>query len=67
MLEPNKLGAKQIRQCVQKRIGAKEREETGVRSNQQMLEPKKSGKEKAGKKPRKVLEPKKERIRGYIL
>ena len=45
----------------------KKREEMGVRSNQQMLEPKKSGKEKVGKKPRKVLEPKKERIRGYIL
>ena len=61
------LGREKGREEAKERIGAKKREETGVRSNQQMLEPKKSGKEKAGKKPRKVLEPKKERIRGYIL
>ena len=29
-------------------------------SNQEMLEPKKSGREKGGKKPRKALEPKRE-------
>ena len=52
------LGREKGREEAKERIGAKKREETGVRSNQQMLEPKKSGKEKAGKKPRKVLEPK---------
>ena len=38
----------------------KKRRETGAErgSNQEMLEPKKSGREKGGKKPRKALEPK---------
>ena len=38
------------------------------RGNGREIKPTNVGaKEKAGKKPRKVLEPKKERIRGYIL
>ena len=58
------LGREKGREEAKERIGAKKREETGVRSNQEMLEPKKSGKEKAGKKPRKVLEPKKREDKG---